>query len=259
MTATATYDDDLSRVRIIASGADTDSTYALVSRGYGGSQWSTVRGGSEAPVLVGALAIPVDDYEFRAGVEISYRIQFYDVTDILLETQTTTVTPAMDRVWLKFIARPVLNRPVTVTDWGDISRTSRNGVFDVIGRAVPVAITEVHSARSFPVQLRTSTMDEADSLDQACSGGAAIYLHAPADCGVPTVHAIIGDYTQRRPTRRTTSRVFDIDLVEVAAPGPDVVGSAVTWQVLLDDNATWQAVLDAYNTWVGVGFGELGV
>jgi len=259
MTATATYDDDLSRVRITASGADTDSTYALVQRGYGGAQWATVRGGSEAPVLAGAIAVPVDDYEFRAGVEISYRIRFYDVTDVLLETQTATVTAAMDRIWLKFIARPVLNRPVTVTDWGDITRTSRNGIFDVIGRAVPVAITDVHSSRRFPLQVRTSTLAEADSLDLACSAGAPIYLHAPDGCGLPTIHAVIGDYSQARPSRRSLARVFDLDLIEVAAPGPDVVGAAVTWQTLLDDNDDWQAVLDAYNSWVGVGFGELGV
>ena len=47
-------------------------------------------------------------------------------------------------------------------------------------------------------------------------------------------------------------RRFDIPLTEVAKPGPDVVGSAGTWQLLLDTYATWQEVLDANASWADV-------
>lgn len=249
MTVTLTYDDTLSRIQVAADGIDTDATYAVVDRGYGGGLWSTLRGGASAAVESGALALAVDDYEFRDGVPVTYRVRGYDDTDVLLDTQTATITPTLDRVWLKFIARPYLNRPVVVTEWSDVERPSRSGTFDIVGRVLPVSITDVHGSRRFTLFLRTSSLALASDLDLALSAGFPIYLHAPTDCGIPTMYAVIGDLVQRRPSRRTKSRVFEIPLTEVAAPGPDVIGSAGSWQILLDNYESWQSVLDEFDTW----------
>ena len=252
MAVTLSYDDQLSRVRVEADALGATATYAVVDRSYNGGPWVTLRGGVEIEVVSETMQLPADDYEFSTGREGVYRVRSYDASDVLVETQTGAFTATLDAVWLKFMARPYLNRMVTVTDWTEIERRSRNGLFEVVGRADPVAITDVHSSRSFTLSLLAETLDEASQLDFALSQGLVILLHCPDGCGVPTMYAAIGDYTEARTSRRGVRRRFDIPLTEVAKPGPDVVGSAGTWQLLLDTYATWQEVLDANASWADV-------
>lgn len=249
MAVTLTYDTQLSRVRVAAGALGATATYAVVDRTYNGVLYSTLRGGSAAAVASQALSFPVDDYEFTDSAEATYRVRSYDVADVLQQTQTATITPTLAAVWLKFIARPYLNRTVTLNDWSDIDRASRNGVFPVVGRIEPVAITDLHTSRSFTVSLLTDTLDRAADLDLALSVGYPLYLHAPADCGIPTVYAVVGNFAQRRTSRRGVRRLFEIPLVEVGAPGPDVVGSAGSWQILLNNYGTWQDVLTGFASW----------
>jgi hypothetical protein len=252
VAVTLSYDDQLGRVRVEADALGVDATYATVDRSYNGGPWATIRGGGAIEVVSEVMQLPADDYEFATGREGLYRVRSYDASDVLQETQTATITATVDTVWLKFVARPYLNRTVTVTDWSDIERVSRNGLFSVVGRPDPIAITDVHSSRSFTLSLLAETLDEADQLDFALSSGLVVLLHCPADCGVPTMYAAIGDYKQARTSRRGVRRRFDIPLTEVAKPGPDVVGSAGTWQLLLDTFATWQEVLDENDSWSDV-------
>lgn len=252
MTVTLTYDDQLGRVRVEADALGATATYAVVDRSYNGGPWVTLRGGVSIEVVSEVMQLPADDYEFATGRQGLYRVRSYDAADVLQSTQTGTFTATLDTVWFKFLARPYLNRTVTVNDWSDVERSSRNGLFAVVGRADPVAITDVHSSRSFTLSVLADTLDEADQLDFALSSGLVVLLHTPADCGVPTMYAAIGDYAQARTSRRGTRRRFDIPLTEVAKPGPDVVGSAGTWQLLLDTYATWQEVLDANASWSDV-------
>jgi hypothetical protein len=249
VAVTLTYDDQLSRVRVDADELGVDATYAVVDRSYNGVLWTTLRGGTDVDITSGALTFPVDDYEFVDGDVATYRVRSYDAGDVLLETQTDTITPTLDTVWLKFIARPYLNRKVTVTDWSDVERASRNGVFPVVGRIEPLAITDLHTSRTFTLSLLTDTLDKASDLDLALSVGFPVYLQAPADCGIPTMYAVVGNLTQRRTSRRGIRRLFEIPLTEVGAPGPDVVGQAGSWQILLNNKATWQDVLEDFGTW----------
>lgn len=166
-----------------------------------------------------------------------------------LTRQTGSITPTLTTVWLKFIARPFLNRVITLGDWGDIERASRSAVFEVVGRREPIGVTETHGSRRVTITAIAATQGEADALDLATSLGDAVFLHTPADCGVPTLYAVLGDTTISRKSRRTDRRVFELPLIEVSAPGPDVVGASGTWNTVLNNYATWQVVLSTFATW----------
>lgn len=165
-------------------------------------------------------------------------------------TQTSSITPSLnDQFWLKVPARPFLNRPVTVLDFSDIERPDRGGLFDVVGRSMPVAVTDVATSRRYTLTLSTNTPTAASDLDLVIASGDLLFLHAPPSCPVPTGYWKCGQLTQSRRTVRGVRRYFDLPLTEVAAPAPDVSGSTSTWATVLATYATWQDVLNAHTTW----------
>lgn len=166
-----------------------------------------------------------------------------------LSQETDDITPALTSVWLKSIARPFLNRAVTVVDWSDIERQSRAGIYGVKGRSLPVAVSDVRGSREWTLELRTPTPSEAASLDVVLASGDPLFVHIPVDCEVPGGYVSVGTTSERRPATRTEVRRFLLPMTEAAAPGPDVVGATVTWQSVLNAYATWADVLAAHPTW----------
>lgn len=174
------------------------------------------------------------------------------VFDHSLTSQSNSITPTLDTVWLKNLGRPFLNRAVTVTDWSDVERPSRNGVFDIVGRTMPVAVTDLRSSRRFDLVLTTTTPDEADEIDLCLASGDPILVHVPADCVIPGMYAVVGDVTLSRRNPRSSRRYLTLPLVEVAAPGPDVIGATNTWASVIASYATWADLISAAATWQDV-------
>lgn len=247
MTVSCTYDATLSRVRITADGLGAATT-ALVERSTNQITWATVRGGLALTVTTGAAQL--DDYEFTPGVVNYYRFSY---TDGSPATQTGSITPTLDTVWLKNLARPFLNRAVTVTDWSDVEQASRNGIFDIVGRTMPVAVTDVRTSRRYTLTVMAATDDAAEDLRLCLAGGDTVLLHVPDDCPVPgSMYAVVGDLSIGRKSARAVRRYLPLPLVECAAPGPDIVGATATWQTVLDNYATWADLLAAFPTWQDV-------
>jgi len=90
MTVTATYMNDLSRVRVAYSSAPAGTDYAKVERSLDGITWVTVRGGAQVTTITSAGK--VDDYEFTPGVVNTYRVSYVDTA--LLPTFGTAGTAA---------------------------------------------------------------------------------------------------------------------------------------------------------------------
>jgi hypothetical protein len=214
-----------------------DGVPVTVQRSTNQITWTTVRGGVVTPA---GGEIRVDDYEFSPGIANYYRV---------VGVFEGSISPVIDRVWLKSLARPFLNRQVVVQDYSDVDRQSRAGVFEVIGRSVPVSVSDVRSSRRWTLDLLTETPDEASTLDLILASGDPLLVHVPADCDVPGGYVSVGDTSVRRPARRTLRRITSLPCTEVAAPGPDVVGATLTWQTVLSTYATWAAVLAAHPTW----------
>jgi hypothetical protein len=74
----------------------------------------------------------------------------------LLDTYSDTITPDAGVVWLKNVGRPFLNRTATVIDFSAVQNASRGALVQVLGRRLPVALTEVQGAREYVLTIRCS-------------------------------------------------------------------------------------------------------
>jgi len=244
MALTATFDPVLSRVRLAATVLD-DGVTALFERSPNTHQWTTVRGGGEVTVT-GADTAAVDDYEFAPGVVNYYRVTCGS------DTFTASVTPDQTGVWFKSLTRPFLNREVAVVSHSDIVRPARNGIFPVIGRSYPVAITDVRLAGSWDMTIKAETPGDADVLDLVFASGDPLFVQVPATGVLSTVpggYVVVGDVVRRRYGTVSQRRWFDLPLTLVAAPGPGVYGVPATWETIVAEFGTWTAVLAEVGTW----------
>ena len=162
---------------------------------------------------------------------------------------TGSITPAIGGVWIKSVTRPFLNRQVVVQDYSDITRASRAGVFDIVGRSLPVVVGDVRGSRQWTLFLLAATLDEAATLDLVLASGDVLYIQVPADCDVPGGYVSVGDTNERRPARRSPRRIVSLPCTEVAPPAADVVGNTVTWQTVLNAYPTWADLMLAQPTW----------
>lgn len=251
LVASVSFDEARGRVRVDAFTFAPSVRKVRVSSRTNRTKFSTVRGG-EVGVTGGFMNRPVDDYEYVAGVDTIYLIE--GVTDAGATAQSAQITRsgARDRAWIKFVANPVLNQKLRLTDYSEIQRQSRSGLYEVLGRSDPVIVSDVHGSRKLTINVACLTQAEADNLDHALSQGIPCFLQMPPDVPLPSIYASIGDYAFNRPDgARPTSvrRIFEIPLTEVAAPPPSVVGAFATWATVLDQYATWDELLDLNDSW----------
>lgn len=251
MTVTLTYDAGLSRVQV-SGPVDTLAVKGKIERSINGVQWAVVRGGSALDPV--SSAVSIDDYEFVPGVVNTYRVRGLSAVDIVLSSETADMTPEIDHVWLKSVARPYLNREVTVIDYTPPQRRARSGVFEVGGRTMPVVVSELPTSRSWSLETLSPSVAEAHGLDLLLASGDIVYVQVPEGVDIPGGYVTIGDTDLARVSRPLSDgrRRHTIAMRECAAPGPDVVGYTSTWSGLLAEFGTWTAVLSAFPTWADV-------
>jgi hypothetical protein len=243
----ATYNSDLSRYVLAGTALGASATYAVFDRTTDSINYTIVRGGGF--VVVTSQLAGLSDYEFPSGVAVTYRVRSYNVTNVLQQTFTTTVSPSVADVWVKVPARPYLNRSVVVTGVGDVSRPARNGVFPVIGRSFPVGVADVRQSRQFTLEVMTDTAAGTSEFDLLLMSGEPIFLQVPPAFPVPSLYAMIGDTSVNEPARGDLTRIWSLPLTEVAAPSSDVVGSLGTYQTVKSTFASYADVLAAKATY----------
>lgn len=252
MTAalTATWDPALARIVLTASGLNVATARTEILRWEAGEPPTIDRAavvrGSDLGAATSGVAY---DYEFAPGVANRYALYNYEADGSGIEVVSSDpqdTVPVLDGVWLKSIARPFLNRIVTVHDYSDVARPARGGVFEVIGRRDRVAVTEVRGSREFELTLKAATLAEVDEIETFLSFGDVVLLQPPAGSPVPgPMYAWVGDLTRSKGGRHTTElRFLTLPLTEVAAPDPAVVGYTVTWAGVVAAWASWDDVLD---------------
>lgn len=215
-------------------------TKAYIERSQNEITWTGVRGGME--IASGASGTGYD-YEFVDGVENFYRVR----------GEVASITPDLGGVWLKSITRPFLNRmlgPAAVVD-STFSRDARMGVFDVIGRSAPVAVTDVRGGKNFGLRIISDTDQDSYTLDYLTASGDILYLHAPSAGRIPTAYVAVGT-TSRKYHGVSRISTWLMDMTEVQAPGPEVSGSTVTWGTIIANFASWSEVIAFFPTWADV-------
>lgn len=253
MSLTATYDGVLSRVRLAGTALGASATYAVFDRTVDGVTYTTVRGGTA--VAVTTQLADLDDYEFPPGIPITYRVRSYNASNVLQQTFTAAITQDLTQPWLKVPAAPFLNQPVEIVDATNKVRRTRTGVFDIKGRTNPVVVSDVASSWFFTLHLLTRTLAARSNLDYLFASGEVLLLQVPlAETGhVPDGYlSVVGDVGQENTLRRSLNRVWSAPVCQVAAPGPDVIGSAYTWGSVVADYASWTALLAANASWTAL-------
>lgn len=168
-------------------------------------------------------------------------------------TVDTTITPDLTRARLVFVTRPYLNRDITVTAWSEVTRPARGQVFEVLGRRLPVAVTEVRGSRRFDVTVVVPDQAAADDLELALSFGEVAFFQVPPGHPLPgPLYAAVGDVATAKRSQTGRRRYVTLPLVEVAAPDPALAGSSITWQGVIGAFPTWADVLAAHDTWLSL-------
>lgn len=172
-------------------------------------------------------------------------------------TFEASITPVLDRVWLKSIKYPFLNRPVDCPDYGDITRTFRGGVFDVQGRSMPIAVTDLKRSRAWTMTILTHSMEEARDMDLILAANQIMFIHVPCEdigCGpvaaVPGGYVVLIDTVQHRMIRGSHTREYILPIREVVQPDAQIIGATMTWRAVLNTYGSWNAVVASNPTWL---------
>lgn len=254
MALVLTYNSDLGRVEAVASGFGAGTVRGELVRFDAGALTNaeTVRGGIFDP-LAPADTARVSDYEYAPGELNTYRFTTYNISDAVVTTFTQTITPDNTSTWVKSPVRPFLNRTVTVLDFGEVSAPARGGVFEIKGRRLPIAVTEVRGSRRFTLELAAATQTEAEEIERVLAFGDVLYLQPAAGCPVPgPLYAQVGDLTTARRSLRGPRRYLTLPLIEVAAPAAEVVGYTIDWAGVVDTWATWADVQTDSASWLAL-------
>ena len=169
--------------------------------------------------------------------------------------ETDDITPNIDRIWIKNIQRPFLNREITLVGQSEQQRSSRSALFDIVSRSDGIAVTELRGSPRFSISIKTETVSEADDFDLVLSVGDVVFIQTPPGCPRPlrTGYYLIGDTNEGRGTSiRSPRRYFTLPLTRCAAPNPTLVGTTVTWQGVINAFATWTELIAAEPTWADV-------
>lgn len=250
MALTAVYNGGLSRIILSANALGASATYAVFDYTLNGTTYTAVRGG--ARVTVATQLANLNDFEFPANVAVTYRVRSYNASNVLQQTFTVVITQVLAETWLKSVGRPFLNRRVVASDASDVTYTSRAGIFPVIGRTDPVAVTDSFAVKSYQLSLATVTKTEADLLRILVTSGDVLFLHTPANFPAPGGYFVCGDIAETRQGLPWDRRWFTLPLTKVVAPGPDVAATLGTWQTVINTYATWSALIAAKATWADV-------
>lgn len=172
------------------------------------------------------------------------------------DQETASVTPSLtaslkdDQAWLKNPSRPGLNSKILITEISEIQRKSRTGRFDVLGRTLPVAITDVASSRELEIKILVTGNAEALDMDNRLSTGEPMFLQPrTVTDDIPTIYFVAGDVTRTRLAKASTAIEFTIPMIEVAAPGSTVAGATYVWSDVVATYATWTTTIAGSTSW----------
>lgn len=242
---------DISVQHFDAANVAMDFETTLTTVTVPANTWTRITGTKAAPANAAKARLTVKQAGTPPATALLY-IDEVEYSPVAFPAETASLIPSLGgQVWLKSIRHPFLNRKITVTDFSDVERPARGGLFDVKGRSVPVEVSDVRGSQRFTIDLKTETLTESRDLDLMVASGGPMFVHVPADCPVPGGYVALGDTGQRRPTRSAKSprRYITLPCTVIAAPGPDVVGGTMTWGAVLNLYADWNNLLASNPTW----------
>lgn len=167
------------------------------------------------------------DYEAPNGTTVSYRARaLHDYNSATAAGAWTNDTEAWSGTvwWLKHPQRPDLNVAVTVRSLPTRSRAGRQGVFQALGSAHAVVVSDTRGPGTGQVTLRSLTATAQNALDALLDEVTTLMLQSPAGQGGPDYVRIGNHDRQRIVDAASAAMVWEaLEFTEVASPTGDVV------------------------------------
>lgn len=172
-----------------------------------------------------------------------------------LDSGTTNLTPALPTpnvapYWLKNPNRPGQNLRMEITDFSEMKRDGRNGIFQILGRSYPVVVSDVMGSRSFSFSIDAGTRSVARDLEGRFAIGNPMYLQGPTpNDDIPTLYFVANSVTVHQDSKASASWTVTVDCTECAMPNPSVYGDTYIWADVIATYATWADEIAANATW----------
>lgn len=193
-----------------------------------GTTWVDVRGATYVDATGDGDEFVIDDYETGNNESALYRARATRIVSELPITgewvESSAASWESTSVWAKAPNDPTLNTAVVVSQFNTITRTRRQGVFQILGAAKPIVVSDVEGARVGYMQLLTSTLNERSTVLDLFAGSDVVLFQAPATLGFEDCYATIQRHSESRlaPNVNTAHRLVDIEYTEVDPPAdPD--------------------------------------
>ncbi|WP_329168299.1 hypothetical protein OG709_29880 [Streptomyces sp. NBC_01267] len=248
--------------RITMQGLTTDGfTYWGLYRMAPDGTMVAVRGPSgdliQTPIT-GDLAV-AEDYEAPLGVELVYYLWLYTRPTVrtYASAPITLPAPTSTNIIIRDPGLPARWTTAVVESGGmpDWTRSARQGVNQVRGRARPIVISDVRASRTGTLTLVTETRDEVNTLWWLLDTGNTLLLQWPTAWGEADVYVQVGDVAETHVADYAPyqDRTWSIPLTEVDRPSGGITGSSNrTWDTVSTERSDWLGVLTGAQNWLDV-------
>lgn len=234
----------------------TTVTQATITRIHpDGTTWP-VRGANPVDVhSTTGIGATVVDNELPLDTPVTYRATSTQTSVTVTSAAVTVASDPSDgrsMAWLTHPTKPSLSAPLRVEAVPERSRQGRVGILPILGRADPIAVTDLRQSGTGSLQAMTFTAAEATKLLALLADGGVVLYRAPAGWRNNWMYLALGDVTEMPlvggadPTTE-----WSIGYTVVAAPSTtSAQGSAgQTWSDVPTTYATWTAEIAAKATW----------
>lgn len=208
-----------------------------------------------APLRIAAGKVGVESNRSTGNTNVNFTFSFDDFVldsgspSFGITGLTDTLTPTLAGFWLCSVMRSFLNSAPMVIGYTEPTRAGRGDATYVAGRTLPIAQNEVMGGRTWTITFRAPSLASARRLEMSLASGDTFYLQTPGDCPIPFGHYRVPGMSGKRVTPRSDRRTFDVQLEEVAAPGPDITTAQNTWDSVIAEYGSWEAIVTAGVTW----------
>lgn len=221
---------------------------ATVNRVSADGTVSAVRNAEPAQLSAGLWA--GDDYEAPLDLAFHYEATSTDSPGVTVTSATYTLASG-GLSWLKHPGQPVLNIQVTPVRPPELVRPVQQGVFDVLGRARPIAITMVRNSERGSLALYTLTDNDRSALLSILTTGSTLLLQTPSAYGLGNLYVALGDVAEGRYSDLAgqAPRLWTLPFTRVDRPAGTALAT-VSWSNVLGNHASWSEVLSSRTSWL---------
>jgi hypothetical protein len=223
---------------------------------YDGTTWVPVRG-AEKKQLSGGSWVGVD-YEVPLGSTVTYRATLRDdPSGATFVVQRDVVLPDISpgRGRLGNAVDPA-NAVLTWIEGMDaIDRPTQVGVYEIIGRKLPVVVTGKRGSRRGVLRLLTRDIADRDAMWRLLDEGDTLLLRTGPEYGLGNLYMAIEAVSEQRitPIGYYPARRFTLEFIETGIPVGSLISAADnSWGLLVTGTATWATLKDDRSSWLAV-------